>query len=148
MAMSKASSVEEYLGELPAERRDVVAAVREVIVRNLPAGYRECMGFGMINYVVPLERYSETYNGQPLGYVALAAQKSHYALYLTCAYQDPEQDAWLRNAFAKAGKKLDMGKSCVRFKKLGDLPLDAIGELIARNPPDAFIAQHEAARQR
>jgi ribosomal protein L16/L10AE len=126
----------------------VFAAVRDMIVRCLPAGYRECMGFGMINYVIPLERYPKTYNGQPLGYVALAAQKNHFALYLMCVYMNPEREAWLREAFAKAGKKLDMGKSCVRFKKLDDLPLEALGELIAATPPESYIERYEASRRR
>jgi hypothetical protein len=146
MVKSSATTVEEYLGELPPNRREVVAAVRDTILRNLPAGYRECVGYGMINYVIPIERYPDTYNGQPLGYVALAAQKSHFALYLMGVYMNPEQEVWLRKAFEKAGKKLDMGKSCVRFKKLEDLPLDAIGELVAGTPPESFIARYEVVR--
>ncbi|HEX7182659.1 MAG TPA: DUF1801 domain-containing protein [Thermoanaerobaculia bacterium] len=148
MATSKATTVDGYLEELPEDRREVVSAVRQVILRNLPAGYRESMNWGMISYEIPLERYPETYNGQPLGYAALAAQKSHYALYLTCVYQDPEQESRLREEFRKAGKKLDMGKSCLRFKKLDDLPLDVIGKVIASNPPEAFIASYEASRKR
>jgi hypothetical protein len=147
MASSKAGTVEEYLQELPEERRAVVSAVRDVVLRNLPQGYREGMGFGMIGYVVPLEDYPDTYNRQPLAYAALAAQKNYYALYLNCVYQDPAQEQRLRDEFAKAGKKLDMGKSCLRFKKLDDLPLDAIGTLIAGTPPAAFIAQYERARE-
>jgi len=148
MASSGAATVEEYLAELPDERRAVVGAVRDVVVRNLPAGYREGMNWGMIVYEVPLDRYPGTYNGQPLMYAALAAQKSHYALYLTSPHQDPAQEAWLRERFARAGKKLDMGKSCLRFRRLDDLPLDVIGELVASTGPDAFIARHESARAR
>lgn len=147
IVQSRAATVEEYLDELPPERRTVIAAVRDMIARNLPAGYRECMGFGMINYVIPLERYPKTYNGQPLGYVALAAQKNHFALYLMSIYADPAQEARLRDAFAKAGKKLDMDKSCVRFKKLDDLPLEALGELIAATPPESYIERYEAVRR-
>lgn len=148
MARSNAATVQEYLDELPEDRRAVVSAVREVILQNLPDGYKECLSFGMIGYVLPLERYPDTYNGQPLSYAGLAAQKNHYALYLTCSYMDPEREAWLRDAFQKAGKKLDMGKSCVRFKKLQDLPLDVIGQAVASTAPDAFIARYEAARRR
>jgi hypothetical protein len=148
MARSNATTVQEYLDELPEERRSVIATVRDIILRNLPEGYKECLSFGMIGYVVPLERYPDTYNGQPLAYVGLAAQKSHYAVYLTCTYQDPEKEAWFRDAFQKAGKKLDMGKSCVRFKKLQDLPLDVIGQAVAGTTPEDFIASYEAARQR
>jgi hypothetical protein len=148
MARSNAATVQEYLDELPEDRRAVISAVRDVILQNLPEGYQECLSFGMIGYVLPLERYPDTYNGQPLAYVGLAAQKNYYAVYLTCVYQDPGKEAWLRNAFQKAGRKLDMGKSCVRFKKLQDLPLDVIGQAVAGTPPEVFIASYEAARSR
>lgn len=146
MVQSRAATVEEYLAELPEDRRAVVSAVRDVVVRNLPEGYRESVAYGMISYSIPLERYPNTYNRQPLSYAALAAQKSHYALYLTAPYQEPGQASWLKAEFEKAGKKLDMGKSCLRFRKLDDLPLDVVGRAIASTPPDAFIAQYEAAR--
>ncbi len=148
MASSSAATVEEYLGELPSERREVVSAVRDVVLRNLPEGYRESMGFGMIGWGIPLERYPDTYNKQPLGYAALAAQKNHYALYLSCVYQDPQAEAAFRQAFAEAGKKLDMGKSCVRFRRLEDLPLDVIGRTIAATPPEELIRQYEASRRK
>jgi hypothetical protein len=145
MATSKAATVEAYLAELPAERREVVSKVREIVKRNLPKGYHETMQWGMIFYGVPLSRYPKTYNGEPLGYVALAAQKNYYALYLTGPYMDPEQGKQLESAFKHAGKKMDMGKSCLRFRKLDDLPLDAVGEIIASTPPEKLIAHHEAA---
>jgi hypothetical protein len=148
MATNTATTVDAYLESLPDDRRQVVAAVRDTVLRNLPEGYQETMQSGMINYVVPLERYPNTYNKQPLPYLSIAAQKSHYALYLICAYQNPQQAEWLRGQFAQAGKKFDMGKSCLRFRKLEDLPLDAIGELVASTPPAEFIAGYEAARQR
>jgi hypothetical protein len=148
MASSKAATVEAYLQELPEDRREVVSTVRDVILRNLPDGYTETMAWGMISYGIPLERYPTTYNGQPLGYVALAAQKNSYSLYLMGVYADPEQEAALREAFRCEGKKLDMGKSCVRFKKAADLPLDAIGELIAATTPEQYIARYEASRAR
>jgi len=143
---SSAMTVEDYLAELPEDRRAVVAAVREVIVENLPKGYRESMNWGMISYEVPLERYPTTYNGQPLAYAALAAQKNFFALYLMCVYGDAAREKWLADEFKKAGKKLGMGKSCLRFKKLEDLPLAAIGRLIAGVPVDEFIKRYEAAR--
>jgi uncharacterized protein YdhG (YjbR/CyaY superfamily) len=146
VAQSRASTVEQYLAELPPERRAVVSAVREVVRANLPAGYAEEMSFGMIGYVVPLAQYPDTYNGQPLAYAALAAQKGHYALYLNCASHDPAEATWLADAFRAAGKKLDMGKSCLRFRSLADLPLEAVGAFIARTPPERLIAQHEMAR--
>ena len=147
MASSKAETVEQYLQELPEDRRAVVSAVRDVIVRNLPAGYREAMGYGMITYTIPLQDYPDTYNRQPLSYAALAAQKNYYAVYLTFPYSDPAQEQWLRDEFARAGKKLDMGKSCVRFKKLDDLPLEVIGKVIAGTPPAEFISLYERARR-
>ncbi|HUM03754.1 MAG TPA: DUF1801 domain-containing protein [Thermoanaerobaculia bacterium] len=143
---SAATTVAGYLAELPKEKRAVLSAVRKVIRKNLPRGYREEMGWGMITYAIPLEQYPETYNGQPLCYAALAAQKNHFGLYLTCAYGDPGQEKKLRDGFRKAGKKLDMGKSCVRFHRLEDLPLEVIGEVIAATPPEAFIARYEASR--
>jgi uncharacterized protein YdhG (YjbR/CyaY superfamily) len=146
MARSTAATVDEYLAELPEERRRVVSTVRDTVLRHLPEGYREMMTYGMIGYCVPLERYPNTYNNQPLSVVAIAAQKNYYALYLTCAYQDPAIERELRQAFAAAGKRLDMGKSCIRFRTVDDLPLDAIGRVIAATPPDAFLARHEAAR--
>jgi uncharacterized protein YdhG (YjbR/CyaY superfamily) len=145
MATSRATTVDDYIAELPEERARVVAALRNVVRKKLPKGYRESMEFGMISYGIPLERYPDTYNGRPLGYVAIAAQKNHYSLYLMGVYGFPEHERALREAFAKAGKKLDMGKSCVRFKSLDDIPLDAIGDSIASVPPDALIEHYEAA---
>ena len=148
MVSSKAGTPEEYLESLPEERREVVSAVRDLVRRNLPAGYVESMGWGMLCWGIPLERYPNTYNGQPLGYVALAAQKNYYSLYLMGVYADPTGPAWLKEGFAKAGKKLDMGKSCVRFRKLEDLPLELIGEAVAKVTPEAYIAHYEAAHAR
>lgn len=144
---SSAPTVQMYLDELPEDRRVIVEAVREMVLHNLPEGYRESMRWGMICYEIPLERYPKTYNGQPLAYIALASQKNNCALYLS-VYQDPEQEARLREGFRKAGKKLDMGKACLRFKKLDDLPMNVLAEVVASTPPDAFIARHEAARAR
>jgi len=146
MASSAAANVEDYLAELPPERSEVVAKVRGVIRKHLPKGYVETMNWGMIAYEVPLSRYPDTYNGQPLAYVALAAQKNNYSLYLNCTYSDTSREAEVRRAFADAGKKLDMGKSCVRFRKLDDLPLPAIGRIVASTPVDEFIKRYEASR--
>jgi hypothetical protein len=99
----------------------------------------------MITWCIPLERYPDTYNKQPLAYAALAAQKNYYAVYLT-ACMDSEQEAALRRGFAEAGKKLDMGKSCVRFRKLDDLPLEVIGRAVAATPPERFIELYEQAK--
>jgi hypothetical protein len=106
------------------------------------------MSAGMIAWVIPLQRFPKTYNGQALWYAALASQKSYCALHLMRAYGDPQQTARLRQAFARAGKKLDMGKACLRFRRLEDLELDVIGEVIASTPPEAFIALYEGSRRR
>lgn len=145
MVQSKAMTVKGYLDELPAERRAVVAQVRDIVRRNLPAGYEEAIAYGMIAWQVPLARHPETYNGQPLLYAALAAQKNACSLYLTGCYMDPPTRAALLAAFAAAGKKIDMGKSCVRFRKLDDLALDALGKAIAAVAVPEFILRHENA---
>jgi len=142
-----AKTVEAYLASLAEDRREAISAVRSVILKNLPKGYRESMNWGMICYEIPLERYSDTYNGQPLGLAALASQKQHMALYLMNVYGDPATAAWFKEGFQRAGKKLDMGKSCVRFKKLDDLALDVIGQAIARTPVEAYIAVYEKAQK-
>ena len=143
---SKATTVAAYLAELPPERRAVVSTVRDLVLRHLPAGYQETMAFGMIGYGIPLADYQNTYNKQPLAYVGLAAQKRHYALYLMDVHENGEDEGRLREAFARAGKTLDMGKSCLRFTALDDLELDAIAAVIASTPPAAFIARYEALR--
>lgn len=148
MVMSKAASVADYLEELPAERRAVVSAVRKVIRKHLPEGYREAMGWGMICYEVPLARYPDTYNAQPLCYAGLAAQKHSYSLYLTSVYHDPGAAKRLRDAFAASGRRLDMGKGCIRFKRADDLPLAVIGELVAAVPVDEFITLYERSRKK
>lgn len=146
MAQSKAETVDEYLEELPPDRREAIASLRKVILDNLPDGYEEVMQYGMIGYVIPLERYPVTYNRQPLGYVGLASQKSYMTLYLLAVYGDRETEQWFTEQFEASGKKLDMGKSCVRFRKLEDLPIDLVGEAIARTPVADFIEQYETAR--
>lgn len=148
MASRESTTVEQYLAALPAERREVVSAVRELVLRNLPHGYAETVAWGMIAYVIPLERYPETYNGQPLSYVALAAQKHHLSLYLMGVYGDPAREEWIREEFRKAGKKLDMGKACLRFRRLEDLPLETIAALVASVSPDEYIAIYERSRAR
>lgn len=132
MAHSKAQTVDEYLAELPPDRRDAIAGVREVILGQMPDGYEETMQSGMIGYVIPLERYPVTYNRQPLVYAALASQKSYMSLYLMNIYGDEDTEKWFREQYRASGKKLNMGKSCVRFKTLEDLPLGVIRQAIGR----------------
>jgi hypothetical protein len=140
------TTVRDYLAKLPAGRRAAIARVREVVNANLPAGFEEGVQYGMISWYIPLSRFPDTYNSQPLAIASLASQKRYMALYLMSVYGDPELAAWFRGAFAKAGKKLDMGKSCVRFTSIDALPLEVIGEAIRRVPVDAFLAQYENAR--
>jgi hypothetical protein len=146
MAQSKAKTPAAYLKELPADRRREVARVREMVRKHLPAGYRETMNWGMITYEVPLERHPKTYNGQPLCFAGLAAQKNYLSLYFMPV--DAATLARLKAAFEKAGKKLDMGRSCIRFKRAADLPLDALGAEIAAVPVDKFLSYVEASRRR
>ena len=146
MARSEAKTVEEYLDELTDDRRETVEAVRDVVNSNLPDGYEETVQFGMISYVVPLERYPKTYNRQALQYAALASQKNYVSLYLMNVYGNEETERWFVDRYRASGKRLDMGKACVRFKSIDDLPLDLIGETIARTPVDDFIALYEKAR--
>jgi hypothetical protein len=146
MVTSAAQTPEAYLAELPEERRKVISQLRELIRKNIPKGYVESMSFGMLSWEIPLEKYPKTYNGKPLGYVALAAQKHGYSLYLLGPYGEPKQAEELRKGFEKAGKKLDMGKSCVRFRKPEDLELNAIAKAIASTPPERYIELYEAAR--
>ena len=143
-----ATTVSEYLAQLPDDRRKAISKVRSVIKKNLPKGYEEKMGFGAISYQVPLKTFSETYNGQPLCYAALAAQKNFNTLYLMLPYGSPKHRAELEAAFKKAGKKLDMGKSCVHFKDPDDLPLPAIGKLIAAVPASKYVEIYRGARQK
>lgn len=147
MVQSKAKSVAEYLKELPEDRRKAISAVRKVILENLPDGYQEAMGWGMICYQVPLQRFPDTYNGQPLPIAALASQKQYMSVYLMCVYGNTDHHAWFREEFRKAGKKLNMGKSCVRFRTLDDLPLPVIGQAIARVPLKKYLAIYEKSRE-
>ena len=143
---SDAKTVAEYLSNLDDVRREAISAVRGVILDNLPDGYEEAMQFGMITYVVPLSVLADTYNGQPLMYVALASQKRHMSLYLTNVYGDESVEKWFRERYLAAGKKLDMGKSCVRFRKLDDLPLELVGEVVAKTPIADFVEIYRASR--
>lgn len=147
MVSSSVKTVAEYLKSLPPERRKAISTVRQVILDNLPKGYVEGMNWGMIVYEIPLKRYPNTYNGQPLGIAAIASQKQYMSLYLMTIYgKGGKLETWFRNEFAKRDKKLNMGKSCVRFKKLDDLPLDVIGQIIRKVSVDAYIRQYEATR--
>lgn len=146
MVTSDARTPEEYIESLPEDRAAAVQEVRRVIRENLPDGYEEGMQYGMIGWYVPLDRFPDTYNGRPLGLVALASQKNYLSLYLNSVYGDPATERWFHDRYAESGKKLDMGKSCLRFKRADDIPLDVIGETIARADLDGFLDHYGAAR--
>jgi hypothetical protein len=140
---SKAATVAQYLAELPADRRTAIEAVRQVILKNLDKDYEEGMQYGMIGYYVPHRVFPAGYHcdpKQPLPFAALASQKNHMAVYLMSVYGEDEE--LFRAAWAKTGKKLDMGKCCVRFKKLEDVPLPVIGDAIKRYPAKKFIEMY------
>ncbi len=142
--MPGAATVDAYLASLPDDRRAALASVRAVIRDNLPEGYEEGIQYGMIGYYVPHSIHPAGYHAnpkEPLPFVCLGSQKSHMALYLMCAYGDPELERWFLDEHRKTGKKLDMGKSCLRFKKLDDLPLDLVGRLVARVPLAEYVAR-------
>lgn len=145
--ISKATTVKQYLAGLPADRRAAIQGVREVILKNLDKDYQEGMQYGMIGYFVPHSVYPPGYHcdpKQPLPFASLASQKNYMSLYLLCTYGSTQEEDWFRKQWAKTGKKLDMGKSCIRFKKLEELPLDLIGQAIARVPARALIEQYES----
>ena len=145
---SKATTVQQYLRELSPDRRAAIQAVRETILQALPKGYEEGMQYGMIGYYVPHSLYPDGYHcdpKQPLPFAHLASQKNYMSIYLFCNYSDAEQRQWFEQAWTDAGKKLDAGKSCVRFKTLDDVPLKVVGQAIARYPVNKFIKIYESA---
>ena len=143
MVTSEAKTPDEYIESLPDDRREAVRAVRETVRANLPDGFVEGMTSGMIGWYVPLETFPDTYNGQPLGLAGLASQKNYISLYLLSVYGDPVTEAWFKERYAESGKRLNMGKSCLRFRRLEDVPLDLIGETIARVDLASFLAGYE-----
>ncbi|MFZ4576561.1 MAG: DUF1801 domain-containing protein [Phycisphaerales bacterium] len=145
---SKATTVEAYLKELPAERREVIAAVRKVMLANLGEGFQETMQYGMIGYNVPHSLYPAGYHcdpKQPLPFAGLAAQKNAYSLYLMHLYMDQAALDRFVKAWKGTGKKLDMGKSCIRFKKLEDVALDVVAAELTRIDAKKWIAVYEGA---
>jgi hypothetical protein len=148
---SKATTVAAYLAGLPDDRRSIIEAVRSVILEHLDAGFEEGMQYGMIGYFVPHRVYPAGYHvdpKQPLPFAALASQAKHCSLYLMGVYGSPAEEAWFRAAWTADGRKLDMGKSCVRFKKLSDVPLDVVGEAFRRVTAADYVARYEAQKPR
>jgi uncharacterized protein YdhG (YjbR/CyaY superfamily) len=147
MVQSKAVSVSDYLKELPADRREAIAAIRKVVRANIDPAIQEMMSYGMIGYHVSLRVYPAGYHctpGMPLPYVSLASQKNHMAIYLMCLYMEAGDATWFADAWRATGKKLDMGKSCIRFKKLDDVPLELVAEAIRRMPSQRYIELYES----
>jgi hypothetical protein len=145
--ISKAKTVKEYLAEQTPERRKILEAVRKVLRANLDPVFAEGMQYGMIAYHVPHSVYPAGYHcdpKQPLPFAALASQKNYLSLYLCTAYCLPGEEDWFRSEWAKTGKRLDMGKSCIRFKKLDDLPLELVGRAVARISAEQFIEYYES----
>lgn len=140
-------SVEEYLDSLESDRRSAIESLRQTINANLPEGYEEGIQYGMIGWFVPHSIYPPGYHcnpKQPVPFVSVASQKSHIGLYAFCIYADPALAAWFVEEYKKTGKQLDMGKSCIRFKKPEDIPLELIGQTIARVPVSDFLGQYES----
>ena len=144
---SSATTVEDYISELSEERQEAVSTVREVVLANLPEGYEEVMDFGMIAYVVPLSVVPKTYNGHPLMYAAIASEKNYVSVHLMNIYASPKTQKWFVDSYKATGKRMNMGKSCVRFRKLDDLPLELIGEAVGKTPMEDWIGVYEASRR-
>jgi hypothetical protein len=146
---SSASTVEAYLAELPADRRAALEAVRSLLRANLDPGFEEVMQYGMITYVVPHRTYPAGYHCdpmQPLPLLSLASQKQHMAVYLMHLYMDSKRLKKFEQAWAKSGKKLDMGKSCLRFKKVDDLATDILADTLADVTVGDYVALYESIR--
>ena len=138
----------QYIASLPADRAKTIATVRALVNKHIPSGYDECLVWGTIGWTIPLSRYPDTYNKQPICYVALSSQKNYCSLYLMGAYTygTASQLGQLKAAFKAAGKKLDMGKCCVHFETPDDLPLEAIGKLISSISSEKWIEIYEQSR--
>jgi hypothetical protein len=149
---SKATTVEEYINELPDDRKDAINKLRKEIKKNLPKGFKEEMSYGMIGYVVPHKLYPPGYHCNPelpLPFMNIASQKNFIGVYHMGIYSDPKLLKWFTDAFSKADAgKLDMGKSCIRFKKPENIPIKLIGELAAKMTPGDWIDMYEKALKR
>src|SRR5262245_13146427 len=136
----------QYIASLPADRAKTIATVRALVNKHIPRGYDECLVWGTIGWTIPLSRYPDTHNKQPICYVALSSQKNYCSLYLMGAFWSASQLEQLKAAFKAAGKKLDMGKCCVHFESPDDLPLAAIGKLISAISSETWIEMYEQSR--
>ena len=141
-----ALTVNEWLASVPAERKDAINAVRDTVNQYLPQGYEETVDWGMLAWVVPLTTLPNTHNGHPLTLAALGAHTKVMTIYLMTVYGDPEIRKEFETAYKQTGKKLDMGGCCVHFKKLDDLPLDVVGNTIARVGVDHYVERYQSSR--
>jgi hypothetical protein len=139
-------TVDQWLASVPAERRDAINAVRDAVNEHLPPGYEETVDWGMLAWVVPLATFPNTHNGRPLMLAALGAHTKVMTVYLMPVYSDPEVRTEFEIAYKRTGKKLDMGGCCVHFKTLDDLPLDVVGNTIARVAVDQYVERYESSR--
>ena len=140
------STPDEYLDNLPEDRREAMREVRAAMNQGMPKGYQEHIQYGMIGWSVPHRLYPDGYHcdpKQPVPFASIASQKNHMAIYLTYIYNDDDERAWFEREWAKTGRKLDMGKSCIRFRKIEDVPLELITEAVSRVPVDKFLARYE-----
>lgn len=144
---SKASTVDEYFDQLPEDRKDIMTELRNIIRKNIPKGFKEQMSYGMVGYVVPHSLYSEGYHcdpNLPLPFLSIASQKNFIAIYHMGIYADPKLLKWFMRAYTKEAKtRLDMGKSCIRFKKPEHVPLRLIGELASKMTPAEWITIYD-----
>lgn len=145
---SSAATPEAYLATLPDDRRPDLEAVLDVVRASIRPGFEETMSSGMLSWVVPLSTYADTYNGAPLAYVSLAMQKRHNALYLLCGYTDPDAERDFRERWAAGGRRLDMGTSCLRYRRAADLDMALVAEVVARFDAAGFVALYEHERAR
>ncbi len=146
MVSSRAKTVNQYIDELPVERKEIVKKLRSSIRKNLPSGYKEVMEFGMICYVIPLEKYPNTYNKKPLVYCALASQKQYVSLYLSCVYVDKKTRIEFEQSYQKSDKKLNAGASCIRFKTMQEIPFEVVNKAIRKFSVKQFIDIYEKSR--
>jgi Domain of unknown function (DU1801). len=145
---SNAKTPEQYIAELPEDRKIVISKLRQVILANIPSGFEEQMSYGMLGYVVPHSKYAAGYHCDPqlpLPFINLASQKNHVGFYHMGIYSDPKLMEWFTTEYPKhVSGKLDMGKSCIRFKNMNKIPYNLLGELVSKVTPDQWIARYEA----
>jgi hypothetical protein len=140
---SKPTTIEGYLESLSPEKRDAIVAARKLVQANIPKGYSEFMNWGCINWGIPLSEFSNTYNGHPITYIALGANKNKNSLHLMACYVDGKRIAFLKDEFKKAGKTFDMGKSCLHFNTLDDLELKSVAKVIGSVSKERYLAMYK-----